>query len=379
MYYVCVPLLAAIVLFCNSHGHPAACEDHQPAESLPQVKQLLQDARDPRELEKAALRLCGNSEAHLQLLTTLLLDPAFLRRIDNDNEYQNYLEYHSSPLRVNRLIVAIGKVGTPEALKCLLRLVEDKVFTSHEARLDALIEASGFLRQSSTRMLAFLASDVVWKSDSYLAVRALARLGTPQALAVIEKRFFAARHSNYDRMGWFAAVLVHFRNEREVVALYKRILTRGVSDLALRNAIVQSLFEYRIKVWEYAPERYYGELWGHPRPRDASSEVLRELLTIADVVVKQPLAEDTQRGVPAARAEIAKILQRRKLTPTPQRLAQLLTDLDHSRFTVREKATTELEKLGDIVEDALRQTLARKPSAEVRRRVEMLLKKLENP
>jgi WD40 repeat protein len=68
---------------------------------------------------------------------------------------------------------------------------------------------------------------------------------------------------------------------------------------------------------------------------------------------------------------------KRCLTAPPtfdeKRLAKLIGDLDDDRFPVREKATQELEQLGRKAERALRQALARGPSAEARRRIENLL------
>ena len=60
-----------------------------------------------------------------------------------------------------------------------------------------------------------------------------------------------------------------------------------------------------------------------------------------------------------------------------ERLAKAVTDLDHDRFQVREKATNELARLGELAEPLLRQTLERQPSLEVRQRVQLLLNKLE--
>jgi WD40 repeat protein len=75
-------------------------------------------------------------------------------------------------------------------------------------------------------------------------------------------------------------------------------------------------------------------------------------------------------------------LLRQRLEPQPgmdaERLAKTLADLDHDRFQVREKATNELARLGELAEPFLRQALARHPSLEVRQRVRMLLSKLEN-
>jgi len=64
-------------------------------------------------------------------------------------------------------------------------------------------------------------------------------------------------------------------------------------------------------------------------------------------------------------------------TPDPQRVARLLAQLDSARFADREQATRELERLGRLVEPALRRTLAGRPSADVRRRLEGLVTKLD--
>jgi WD40 repeat protein len=63
--------------------------------------------------------------------------------------------------------------------------------------------------------------------------------------------------------------------------------------------------------------------------------------------------------------------------PDAVRLARLPEDLDHDRFEVREKATAELENLGERAESALRRALADRPVVEVRMRLERLLGKLQ--
>jgi hypothetical protein len=47
--------------------------------------------------------------------------------------------------------------------------------------------------------------------------------------------------------------------------------------------------------------------------------------------------------------------------------------LDDGRFSIRQQAAQELEKLGELASPALRRTLEKKPTVEVRRRVEVLL------
>jgi RNA polymerase sigma factor (sigma-70 family) len=81
----------------------------------------------------------------------------------------------------------------------------------------------------------------------------------------------------------------------------------------------------------------------------------------------------------AAPAEAAPFLKERLLTPPAvdaEKVARLIADLDSERFAERDRATAELEKLGEAAAPALRRALAGEPSAEVRRRAEQLLKRL---
>jgi hypothetical protein len=69
------------------------------------------------------------------------------------------------------------------------------------------------------------------------------------------------------------------------------------------------------------------------------------------------------------------------LAPVPRveekRLRQLIAELDDDDFTVREKATAELEKLAEAAEPALRKAVEDAASAEVRQRAKALVDKLE--
>jgi RNA polymerase sigma factor (sigma-70 family) len=85
-------------------------------------------------------------------------------------------------------------------------------------------------------------------------------------------------------------------------------------------------------------------------------------------------------GALAAQPKQAVPLLRQRLRPVPlltaagrERFARLLAELGSDRFAVRERAASELAKQGDTVELLLRQALARKPTLEVRRRLEKLL------
>jgi hypothetical protein len=63
--------------------------------------------------------------------------------------------------------------------------------------------------------------------------------------------------------------------------------------------------------------------------------------------------------------------------PDAERVARLLADLESDQFAVRQKASEELEALGDGAEKALRQALAKKTPGDLRRRLQDLLDKLE--
>jgi hypothetical protein len=75
------------------------------------------------------------------------------------------------------------------------------------------------------------------------------------------------------------------------------------------------------------------------------------------------------------------LLKTIQAVPEPDRrqLERWLADLDSEEFAVREEAARELEKLEEAAGPALRACLQGKPSAEVRRRVEQLLERLQEP
>jgi WD40 repeat protein len=74
-----------------------------------------------------------------------------------------------------------------------------------------------------------------------------------------------------------------------------------------------------------------------------------------------PLLKETVRPVPR---------------PDPRLLTRLITDLESAQFAVRSRAEEELARLGESAGPALRKALAGSPPLEMRRRVEQLLRRL---
>jgi WD40 repeat protein len=97
---------------------------------------------------------------------------------------------------------------------------------------------------------------------------------------------------------------------------------------------------------------------------DLASDDAAKSFQAIEIMVAAP-----QQSVPFIKEQVAALLEEFK------GIAKLITDLDDESFEVREKATSQLEKLGAIAEPALRAKLADQPSAEVRRRIERLLAK----
>jgi roadblock/LC7 domain-containing protein len=84
-------------------------------------------------------------------------------------------------------------------------------------------------------------------------------------------------------------------------------------------------------------------------------------------------------AAPGQSGAFLKEMMRPESSPADDKeLSRLVGDLDADDFAVRDKATRELAKLGRIAEPALRQRLKDEPTLEARRRLERLLKDLDD-
>ncbi len=90
-------------------------------------------------------------------------------------------------------------------------------------------------------------------------------------------------------------------------------------------------------------------------------------------------ASQAGRALAAAKQTVPFLKGQLRSVPTadPKTTARWITDLDSAEFEVRERATKELEKLGESATTALQRALDDKPPLEVRQRVEALLNELQ--
>jgi hypothetical protein len=86
------------------------------------------------------------------------------------------------------------------------------------------------------------------------------------------------------------------------------------------------------------------------------------------------LAETPEQSLPLLKERLAPARE-----TEPARLRRLLADLDSPTFEVREKATQILEDSIEVDAPALRRALEQSPSAEVQRRLKLLLERLAGP
>jgi RNA polymerase sigma factor (sigma-70 family) len=92
----------------------------------------------------------------------------------------------------------------------------------------------------------------------------------------------------------------------------------------------------------------------------AGSDAVRAYRAVRRLAASPTVLRDRLRPVPATDA---------------RRIARLIADLDSADFSLRQKAGSELERLGDLTVSACRRALDKAPSAEARRRLQALLQK----
>jgi hypothetical protein len=86
------------------------------------------------------------------------------------------------------------------------------------------------------------------------------------------------------------------------------------------------------------------------------------------------LAASPDRATPFLRGKLRAVA-----AADPKHVERLVSDLNAGNYAARERASEELEEIGEPAAGALRKALAGKPSLEQRRRLEQLLERIEEP
>lgn len=127
-------------------------------------------------------------------------------------------------------------------------------------------------------------------------------------------------------------------------------------------------------VWDAA-----GLTTERPAPTDLDEQKAEALWAeLADADAKKAYEAVRALSTAAKATGLFRDKLRPVVAPDPQRVAGLLLDLESNAFPVRQKATVELEKLGELAEPALMEALTKGPSLEIKQRLDRLLERLVN-
>ncbi len=128
-------------------------------------------------------------------------------------------------------------------------------------------------------------------------------------------------------------------------------------------------------IWDLTGRLAGADKWGKPLTEDELKKhwtVLASEDAAASYRAMQALAYDPSRSLPYLRQRLHPVA-----IVEEERLARLIADLDSDRFEVRDKATVELEKIGEAALHAMQKALDSQPTLEKRRRLEQMIEKQE--
>jgi hypothetical protein len=151
----------------------------------------------------------------------------------------------------------------------------------------------------------------------------------------------------------------------------------GVTAVALAadgKRVVAACLDTTALVWDSAAQLKKDLPAGEPLTAQALEQLGADLCGRDGGKAFEAMCQLLRRPAQA----VALFEQQVKSVPAPdaKRVAQLIAELNHAKFDVRQKATTELEKLGDLAVPSLRKELQGDLGLEARQRVESLLKRL---
>jgi hypothetical protein len=298
------------------------------------------------ELERQALDLASDpAPSSWARLVEMLSDDAFLKSLDSESRHAAQTQ-----LRTRRIVAAIAATDATEARKALvyLQLGKNHWYSRNPRRVDWLIEASAGIKRPSPRLLEYLNGLLEKSNSAGLVVRTLLAMGTPESVALVEKRIYA----QHERVGdsdpnWDLSdvdAMAYHRNHPAVVAAARRIVASPDLAPAFANAVVIAMFDDN----PWAEMHCVGRVPKPPKRRFASTEVLREILAIGDLAEKRPGFDriagfSLDMGRPRIQAELA---ARTRNAAYPWKASRTLLETSRDSAAV-ERVLCELGRGGD--------------------------------
>lgn len=248
---------------------------------------IFSDTDDPNALYKEACRLARSSTpGDLANLQAWITNDPFLNKIDTEEDY------HGDPmrLRIAGILQILAENSAPAAAEVLLALTKSKIFLSHPARIELLIQALVEVRPSPQEAVAFW-EKYCQPNDGFssVTVGALLENGSPPAVALFEKKIQESGFRADERRSWLKSnVLIH-RNDLPLLQACQRLFQSSLED-QFRLLLIDVLADYK-------PDEWYGPgYWYKPPPREeASKEAKTQLLSLLKEVSKHQPMPDAQR------------------------------------------------------------------------------------
>jgi hypothetical protein len=272
---------------------------------LKEALRTLETSEDRSKVTGAALFICGSKDKQALESLAKNLNSSRLHKL-----LFHYYDLNEGAVpEGDQILEVIGGISAPEAEAVLVKLARDEQFTDEGGRKWAVLKAMGNLKNPSPQALDVL--DKAATPDSSMTpivLYACAKIGTKKSVQLIEKRLLS--NDDYSKIGSLENYIFLFRTNDSIVSMYNRLLHAQIKDDALRDAAVQSLFDYR-------PKKWFG--WNHPgeypKPpawKDASTETLKDLVALADHCLTLAVPTDTKAAVEKSKKEIESILAERK-------------------------------------------------------------------
>ncbi len=128
-------------------------------------------------------------------------------------------------------------------------------------------------------------------------------------------------------------------------------------------------------IWDLTGRLAGADKWGKALTDDELKKHWTTLASedaAASYRAMQALASDPSHSLPYLRQRLHPVA-----AVEEKRLVRLIADLDSDRFDLRDKATVELEKIGEAALHAMQKALDSQPALETRRRLEQMIEKQE--
>ena len=264
--------------------------------------EILDTAKDQRELERAALNLAGSgAEPDLTLLEGYLSKAAFLQRLDTTSDP------YVKTKRFENVVSRLGQNPSTRAGKVLLTLIESPEVTADKTRVEIILRAAPELKPMTAERVEVLRRvpkeiymlsnlGLLFSNSSPLAVEEAARLVYTKPPVVADGSVVDIMHLN----------IVPHRTEVNLIRMAVSLVQGPISPI-IRRGVFESFFDYHYDQW-YEPMRNPPE---PPAWNTAGPESWSAIIELAKLAAHSEISEPLKHKAAATAAEASQLLRGR--------------------------------------------------------------------